>query len=57
MGAGLGDVGDRVYDRRVLAHAPPFEPPPLQPFASESDLQLMPRWSPKGDRVAYVATI
>ena len=36
---------------------PPFEPPPLQPFASESDLQLMPRWSPKGDRVAYVATI
>jgi Tol biopolymer transport system component len=29
----------------------------LQPFASESDLQLMPRWSLKGDRIAYVATV
>ncbi len=36
---------------------PPSEPPPLTPFASESQLQLMPRWSPKGDRIAYVAAV
>ena len=34
-----------------------FERPPLTPFASESELQLMPRWSPKSDRIAYVATV
>jgi serine/threonine protein kinase len=36
---------------------PPSDPPRLEPFASESDLQLMPRWSPSGDRIAYVASV
>ena len=27
------------------------------PLATESSLQLMPRWSPRGDRIAYVAAV
>ncbi len=30
-------------------------PPRVIPFATESDLQAMPRWSPDGGRLAYVA--
>jgi serine/threonine protein kinase len=33
------------------------EPAQPVPFATESDLQAMPRWSPKGDRMAYVAAV
>ncbi len=33
------------------------DPPQLIPFASESDLQAMPRWSAAGDRIAYVAAV
>jgi serine/threonine protein kinase len=33
------------------------EPPQPTPFATESELQAMPRWSPTGDRIAYVAAV
>ena len=33
------------------------EPAQPVPFATESELQAMPRWSPKGDRIAYVASV
>ena len=36
---------------------PPVELPTLIPFATESELQAMPRWSPRGDRIAYVAAV
>ena len=29
----------------------------MVPFATESDVQTMPRWSPKGDRIVYVAAV
>jgi serine/threonine protein kinase len=31
------------------------EPPHLTPFATEEEFQSMPRWSPSGDRIAFVA--
>jgi eukaryotic-like serine/threonine-protein kinase len=34
-----------------------LEPPLPIPFATEADVQLMPRWSPGGDRIAYVAAV
>lgn len=34
---------------------PPGEPPQAVPFATEARIQTMPRWSPKGDRIVYVA--
>ncbi len=36
---------------------PPRAAPKLTPFATEFELQMMPRWSPKGDRIAYVAAV
>jgi Tol biopolymer transport system component len=33
------------------------EPPRPEPFATEFDLQAEPRWSPTGDRIAYVAAV
>jgi eukaryotic-like serine/threonine-protein kinase len=36
---------------------PPRDPAQLIPFATEFDVQTMPRWSPKGDRIAYVAAV
>jgi eukaryotic-like serine/threonine-protein kinase len=35
----------------------PSEPPRIVPFATEFELQTMPRWSPKGDRIAYIAPV
>jgi hypothetical protein len=37
--------------------APPAAPPKLTPFAAESAIQIMPAWSPTGDRIAYVADV
>jgi Tol biopolymer transport system component/predicted Ser/Thr protein kinase len=31
--------------------------PEVMPFATESELQIMPRWSPQGDRIAFVADV
>jgi eukaryotic-like serine/threonine-protein kinase len=36
---------------------PAPEPTKLIPFATESEVQTMPRWSPKGDRIAYVGAV
>jgi len=36
---------------------PAPEPPRLLPFATEFDLQSSPRWSPTGDRIAYIAEV
>jgi serine/threonine protein kinase/WD40 repeat protein len=36
---------------------PSTEAPKAAPFATESELQTMPRWSPQGDRIAYIATV
>ena len=36
---------------------PAPEPSRPQPFATEFDLQTTPRWSPTGDRIAYVAAV
>jgi len=36
---------------------PASEPPRPAPFATEMDLQTEPRWSPAGDRIAYVAAV
>lgn len=36
---------------------PGSEPAQLIPFATESQVQTMPSWSPKGDRIAYVAEV
>ena len=36
---------------------PPSEPAQTAPFATEFELQAMPRWSPQGDRIAYVAPV
>jgi serine/threonine protein kinase/Tol biopolymer transport system component len=36
---------------------PPQAAPRLTPFATEFEIQMMPRWSPKGDRMAYVAAV
>jgi Tol biopolymer transport system component len=33
------------------------EPPRLTPFATEEEFQAMPRWSPSGDRIAFVANV
>jgi len=35
----------------------PLEPPEIVPFATEREIQIFPRWSPKGDRIAYVADV
>jgi serine/threonine protein kinase len=36
---------------------PPPAPPQATPFATESRLQIMPHWSPGGDRIAYIAEV
>jgi len=36
---------------------PPSDPPPMIPFATEAGTQIMPAWSPKGDRIAYIADV
>ncbi len=36
---------------------PALEPPLPIPFATEAEVQAMPRWSPAGDRIAYVAAV
>jgi serine/threonine protein kinase len=36
---------------------PAVGPPQLIPFATEATIQTMPRWSPKGDQIAYVADV
>ena len=36
---------------------PPTDSAKLTPFATEFEFQAMPRWSPKGDRIAYVAAV
>ena len=36
---------------------PAPEPPRPEPFATEFDLQMNPRWSPTQDRIAYVASV
>jgi serine/threonine protein kinase len=36
---------------------PTPDPPKLTPFATESEIQTMPAWSPKGDRIAYSANV
>jgi hypothetical protein len=36
---------------------PAVEPPVPIPFATEAEVQAMPRWSPGGDRIAYVAAV
>jgi eukaryotic-like serine/threonine-protein kinase len=33
------------------------EPPRVTPFATEEEFQSMPRWSPSGDRIAFVANV
>ena len=35
----------------------PTHPSKPTPFATEYEFQAMPRWSPKGDRIAYVAAV
>jgi serine/threonine protein kinase len=35
----------------------PVPPPRVVPFATEFEVQAMPRWSPKGNRIAYVAPV
>jgi eukaryotic-like serine/threonine-protein kinase len=37
--------------------APPVPPPTVTPIATEAEMQTMPAWSPKGDRIAYVAPV
>jgi Tol biopolymer transport system component/predicted Ser/Thr protein kinase len=37
--------------------APPVEPPSVTPIATEAEMQTMPAWSPKGDGIAYVASV
>lgn len=36
---------------------PPTEPAQMEPFATEARIQMLPRWSPKGDRIAYVSDV
>ena len=36
---------------------PALDLPPPIPFATDAEVQLMPHWSPGGDRIAYVAAI
>src|ERR1700681_771524 len=36
---------------------PPPATPKLTPFATEAEIQTMPAWSPKGDRIAYSADV
>jgi Tol biopolymer transport system component/predicted Ser/Thr protein kinase len=36
---------------------PPAGAPRVTPFASEAEVETMPAWSPKGDRIAYVADV
>ena len=36
---------------------PPPDTPKLTPFATEAEIQTMPAWSPKGDRIAYSADV
>jgi serine/threonine protein kinase len=36
---------------------PPAAPPEIVPFATESELQAMPRWSPRADQIAYIAAV
>jgi len=35
----------------------PLGPPEIVPFATEHEIQIFPSWSPKGDRIAYVANV
>jgi serine/threonine protein kinase len=35
----------------------PQAPPRIVPFATEFEIQAMPRWSPNGNRIAYVAPV
>jgi Tol biopolymer transport system component len=35
----------------------PAGAPKITPFASEAEIETMPAWSPKGDRIAYVADV
>ncbi|MDQ6706540.1 MAG: protein kinase, partial [Acidobacteriota bacterium] len=35
----------------------PAGAPKVTPFASEAEVETMPAWSPKGDRIAYVADV
>ncbi len=37
--------------------APPVPLPSVTPIATEAEMQTMPAWSPKGDRIAYVAPV
>lgn len=41
----------------LLWPLPPSEPKQIEPFATEARIQTMPRWSPKGDRIVYVADV
>jgi serine/threonine protein kinase len=52
----LGGVGVAIV---ILAlwPIPTPEVGEMIPFATESEVQTMPRWSPKGDRIAYVAAV
>jgi len=36
---------------------PPPDPPKVTPFANEAEIQTMPAWSPRGDRLAYSAEV
>jgi serine/threonine protein kinase len=40
-----------------LRSVPPPELPDVVPFASDFEIQTMPAWSPKGDRIAYSAAV
>lgn len=41
----------------ALWPVPPVGAPRVTPFASEAEVETMPAWSPKGDRIAYVADV
>lgn len=41
----------------ALWPVPPTGAPKVTPFASEAEVETMPAWSPKGDRIAYVADV
>jgi TolB protein len=41
----------------ALWPGPPAAAPRQVPFASDADVETMPAWSPKGDRIAYAADV